>query len=482
MNRCALLALVVALLAGPYLPGRETAAARPNVVIILADDLGWGDVGYNGNRIVQTPALDALARDGVRLDRFYAQAPSCSPTRASALTGRNGQRFGVPRANDGRLEPQERTLAEFLSDRGYATGHFGKWHLGTLVEGRRDGQRAGTPRGKGVHSPPWENGFQVCFSTESKVPTWNPMERPDNGVQTYWAPRSPGGDRAGWIEYGTTYWTGENQPADGNLEGCDSRIIMDRVLPFARGAIARHQPFLAVVWFHAPHLPVVAGPEFTRMYSGRTGFEQHYFGAITAMDRQIGRLRAGLEAAGGWDNTLLFFGSDNGPESISHRESEPAPGSAAGFRGRKRSLLEGGVRVPGIVSWPAGGLAAGTSALPFTTSDLLPSIRALVGGGDKKAVEPLDGADAVSLLRRGKTRRPDVIPFEFVGQVSLIDNEWKLYSADDGVSFQLFNLEDDPAESTDLAPRHAARVEAMRLKLQAWRESCRRSASGADYR
>src|SRR5690606_8455655 len=116
-------------------------------ILVMADDLGWGDVGFNGNTIVQTPELDRLARDGVRLERFYAQAPSCSPTRASAMTGRNGYRFGVPRANNGRLEPGERSLAEMLADRGYATGHFGKWHLGTLVEGRRDGNRAGTPRG-----------------------------------------------------------------------------------------------------------------------------------------------------------------------------------------------------------------------------------------------------------------------------------------------------------------------------------------------
>ncbi len=474
------LALSLILSAGARAADDE--AGRPNMVIVLADDLGWGDVGYNGHPVVQTPALDRLARDGVRLDRFYAQAASCSPTRASALTGRNGHRFGVIRANNGRMEPGERTIAELLRDHGYATGHFGKWHLGTLVEGRRDGQRGGTARGEGFYSPPWENGFDVCFSTESKTPTWNPMERPDNEVRTYWVPRSPSDDRKGWIDYGTAYWVGVNQPAGGNLEGDDSRIIMDRVLPFVREAVAREQPFLAVVWFHAPHMPVVAGPEFTQLYPGRAGFEQHYYGAITAMDAQIGRLRAALEAAGVWDDTLLVFGSDNGPESIDHSEMEPAPGSAGILRGRKRSLHEGGVRVPGIVSWPAGLAGGRVSSLPFTTSDWLPSIAGLLGEGDAPAVAPIDGCDALSLLRAGEERRPKPIPFEFVGQVSLLDNDWKLYSGDDGRTFQLYHLSTDPAESRDVAARHPERVARMRRELETWRESCRLSATGADYR
>ncbi len=472
---------LLAMFASLAMPAAEPASP-PNIVLILADDLGWGDVGFNGNPIVRTPALDRLAVDGVRLDRFYAQAPSCSPTRASVLTGRNGHRFGVIRANNGRMEPSERTLAELLADRGYATGHFGKWHLGTLVKGRRDGQRAGTPREEGVYSPPWENGFQVCFSTESKVPTWNPMERPNNDIMTYWAPRSSRDDPADWIDYGTSYWTGENQAATANLSGCDSRVIMDRVLPFVREAVSRRQPFFAVVWFHAPHMPVAAGPEFTRLYAGRTGFEQHYFGSITAMDRQIGRLRAFLETVGAWENTVLFFGSDNGPESIAHNETEPAPGSAGHLRGRKRSLHEGGVRVPGIVSWPAGGLRGGVSTLPFTTSDYLPSVRALFGGEDAKAVSPLDGMDALSLLRRGETRRPEPIPFEFVGKLSLIDNEWKLYSDDNGATFRLFNIETDPAESRDVATEHPGRVAALRQRLEVWRASCGSSAAGEDYR
>lgn len=463
---------------------RATGVRPPNVVVILADDLGWGDVGFNGHPVVQTPALDQLAADAVRMDRFYAQAPSCSPTRASAMTGRNGYRFGVIRANNGRMEPGERTMAEFLQGHGYATGHFGKWHLGTLTRSRRDGKRGGTKKGVGHYAPPWDNGFEVCFSTESKVPTWNPMERPDNDVATYWAPRLSDGDTAGWIDFGTTYWTGEGQAATDNLHGDDSRIIIDRALPFMLEAVERDQPFLAVVWFHAPHMPVVAGPEFTALYPGRTGFERNYFGCITAMDRQIGRLRTALEAVEAWDNTLLVFGSDNGPESIAHSDTEPAPGSAGGFRGRKRSLYEGGVRVPGIVSWPAALPGGRVSALPFTTSDMLPSLMALLGEpvGGEPVVTPLDGGDALSLLVAGRDQRPDAIPFEFVGQVSLIDNDWKLYSDDDGKTYQLYDLITDPSESRDVAAEHPERVSRMQRELEAWRDSCRRSTTGADYR
>lgn len=472
--------IVLGLLVGGGLAAAE--AAPPNIVIILADDLGWGDVGFNGHPFARTPHLDRLAADGVRLDRFYAQSASCSPTRASAMTGRNGYRFGVIRANNGRLEPEELSIAEALREHGYTTGHFGKWHLGTLTHDVRDGKRGGTAKGVGFYAPPWEHGFEVCFSTESKVPTWNPMERPNNEVMTYWAPREADADPADWVDYGTHYWIGENAYATENLAGDDSRVIMDRVVPFVREAKAAERPFLAVIWFHAPHMPVVAGPEFTSLYPGRTGYEQHYYGSISAMDRQIGRLRAELEASVQWDNTLLWFGSDNGPEYIDHSASEPAPGTAGMLRGKKRSLHEGGVRVPGIVSWPAGLTAGRSSALPVTTSDFLPSALALQQPPRPAVVQPLDGRDALSLLRSGQDMRPDPIPFEFVGQVALTDNRWKLYSDDDGATYQLFDLVTDPTESHDIAADHPERVGRMVRELEAWRASCRESVAGADYR
>lgn len=458
-------------------------ADKPNLIYILADDLGWGDVGFNGNPFVETPALDRIAAEGVRMERFYAQAASCSPTRASAMTGRNGHRFGIPRANNGHLKPEERSLGEFLQDHGYTTGHFGKWHLGTLTETRLDANRGGKPHGVGHYAPPWDHGFDVSFVTESKVPTWDPMIRPVDAPKTYWAPRTDDADPADWTAYGTYYWTGPDQIATENLQGANSRVIMDRVIPFVEDAAARGQPFLAMVWFHTPHLPVVAGPEYTSRYPDLTPFEQHYYGSITAMDEQVGRLRDRLEALGEWENTILIFGSDNGPETIDHSDAQPAAGSAGPFRGRKRFILEGGVRVPGIVSWPRELAGLTSSALPFVTTDVLPSmVNLLAGRGVDAGVTPIDGTDALSLLRAGKTHRPDVIPYEFVEQLSLIDNEWKLYSDDLGETYQLYNVIEDPTETRDYALEQPLRVRAMRLHLDAWRQSTRRSLAGEDYR
>lgn len=456
---------------------------KPNVIYILADDLGWGDVGFNGHPFAQTPALDRIAGEGVRMDRFYAQAASCSPTRASAMTGRNGHRFGIPRANNGHLKPEERSLGEFLQDHGYFTGHFGKWHLGTLTETRLDANRGGKPHGVGHYAPPWDHGFDVSFVTESKVPTWDPMIRPVDAPKTYWAPREDDDDPADWVAYGTYYWTGPEQVATENLNGANSRVIMDRVIPFIEEAAEREQPFLAMVWFHTPHLPVVAGEKYTSLYADRMPFEQHYYGSITAMDEQIGRMRDRLEALGEWENTILIFGSDNGPETIDHSDEEPAAGSAGPFRGRKRFILEGGVRVPGIVSWPRELAGMTSSALPFVTTDVLPSmVNLLEGEGVDAGVTPIDGSDALSLLRAGRERRPDVIPYEFVEQLALIDNEWKLYSDDLGETYQLYNVIEDPTETRDYSAEHPDRVKWMTEYLDEWRQSTRRSLAGEDYR
>ena len=153
----------------------ESPPSRPNVILLMADDLGWGDPSFNGGWI-ETPVLDEMARSGLVFNRFYAAAPVCSPTRASCLTGRNPMRLAIPTANQGHLTPDESTLAEVLLERGYLTGHFGKWHLGTLTQVRRDSNRGRAGR-QANYSAPWMHGFTDSFSTEAKVPTWHPMRR-----------------------------------------------------------------------------------------------------------------------------------------------------------------------------------------------------------------------------------------------------------------------------------------------------------------
>src|SRR4051794_17424401 len=157
-------------------PRARAADPPPNVILAMADDLGWGDVGYNGSPVIRTPHLDAMSRSGIRFDRFYVPTV-CSPTRGGCLTGRHPYRYGIFTANLGRLPGQERTLAEALKTRGYATAHFGKWHLGTLTKSQADSNRGG-PAGAGDYSPPWDHGFDVTFSTEAKVPSWDPLWKP----------------------------------------------------------------------------------------------------------------------------------------------------------------------------------------------------------------------------------------------------------------------------------------------------------------
>jgi arylsulfatase A-like enzyme len=204
----------------------------------MTDDQGWGDSGYNGHPVLKTPHLDQMAREGIRFERFYSGAPVCSPTRGSCLTARHPYRYGITFANVGHLPLGEILLSEVLKQKGYATGHFGKWHLGTLTTEMKESNR-GKPGNWTDFSPPWHHGFDTCFSTEAKVPT-------------FWQADA-------YKKYGTHYWTGQNEMvAADQITGDDSQLIMDRVLPFVRHAAEQKTPFFAVIWFHAPHLPVVS--------------------------------------------------------------------------------------------------------------------------------------------------------------------------------------------------------------------------------
>ncbi|HUT36323.1 MAG TPA: sulfatase-like hydrolase/transferase [Planctomycetota bacterium] len=456
----------------PRAHAREGVAERPstpNVVLVMADDLGWGDVGFNGSKVVHTPHLDRLAAEGLRFTRFYAHAPVCSPTRGSCLTGRHPYRYGITFANVGHLPKQEFTLAEALKTLGYTTGHFGKWHLGTLTKTVRDGNRGG--RGDAAYAPPWDHGFDVCFSTESKVPTWNPMLVPGSADKPY----------------GTRYWTGPETPATENLEGDDSRVIADRVVPFVRDAVRAGKPFLAVVWFHTPHLPVLSSGKYLEMYKDKPPQQAHYYGAITAMDEQVGRLRDELRALGVANDTMLWFASDNGPEV-------GTPGSPGPFRGRKRSLYEGGVREPAFLVWPARVRQARSVDVPCCTSDYLPTVLAALGFERKGQPEPLDGVSLLPLVDGAMAERPRPIAFESGGQLALSDNRFKLYSPaprggrkgrEQGAeqrTWELYDLVADPAETKDLAAQQPQVVERMRQTLDQWRASCRSSLAGDDYR
>ncbi len=450
------------------------AADKPNVILIMCDDLGWGDVGFNGNKIIRTPHLDAMAKAGLKFNRFYAAAPVCSPTRGSCVTGRHPYRYSIPFANSGHMKQEELTLAELLKKKGYTTGHFGKWHLGTLTKTVKDANRGG-PRGAKHFSPPQANGFDVCFSTESKVPTWDPLLRPKgNNSNKWWDAVS---DTVEAKPYGTAYWNERGESVTENTRGDNSRVIMDRAIPFIRGAAKRGKPFFGIVWFHAPHLPVVAGPRHATMYAEFPKYEQHYYGCITALDEQVGRLRAELRALGIANDTLLFFCSDNGPEG----QAGSAPGTAAHLSGRKRSLLEGGIRVPGLVEWPARIKPGRNTDIPCVTSDYLPTILDLVGA-KPVAGRPIDGISLVPLFDEKMAKRDRPIGFESKGQTAWIGDRYKLYSSGKTKGgHQLFDLVADPSEKQDLAKRQPGLAKRFVGELAAWRASCRASAAGEDY-
>lgn len=450
----------------------QSAEIKPNIILMMCDDLGWGDVEFNGGKIIKTPHLNQMATEGLKFNRFYAAAPVCSPTRGSCLTGRHPFRYGIPTANSGHMKPEELTLAELLKKNGYATGHFGKWHLGTLTKTVKDANRGG-PRGAPHYSPPQDNGFDVCLSTESKVPTYDPMRKPKGakagGTWDYLKEGQPS------QVYGTYYWNEHGEKVTANLQGDDSRIIMDRAIPFIRKAALNDQPFFAIIWFHTPHLPVVAGPRHAKPYQQYTVRERNYYGCITAMDEQVGRLRTELNSLGIAEKTMHWFCSDNGPEG-----NESAPGSAGPFRGRKRSLYEGGVRVPGILVWPGQTRPGTISEFPSVTSDYLPTIADALGIIMPKN-RPFDGISLLPMLQGRMQSRPKPIGFQSRRQVTLNDNRYKLVTDDEYGAFELYDLIKDPGEKNDIALQKPNIVARMTATVKTWRESCETSNQGQDY-
>lgn len=479
-----LLLLFVLLISGSFVIPENPHSSipqRPNILLVMCDDLGWGDVGFNGSTAVQTPQLDALAAQGVRLTRFYSGGAVCSPTRASCLTGRNSFRMGIPTANSGHMKPQEITLPELLREQGYTTGHFGKWHLGTLTTQLTDANR-GKPRDYSHYSLPSANGYDTYFCTESKVPTWDPLLKPmlfdtakGESLRYGWAALEAPDDPRGVTSFGTYYWKGPEQIELNNVEGDDARMILDRAIPFMRKAAQADRPFFATVWFHTPHLPVVAAQQYRDLYPDLSHELQLYYGTISAMDEQMGRLMAELEAMGVAENTIIWFCSDNGPE----RET---PGSAGPFRDRKRSLYEGGVRVPAFCVWP-GKIASGTEAdYPLVTSDYLPTILDWLDISYPDADRPLDGISAKDLLAGTQTARKRPIGFQYPrGRVSWVTDRYKLLRDQAEAPWELFDLQADPGETRDLAAAYPAQVEAMKKDLLDWVASCRRSEAGEDY-
>ena len=455
----------------------QEAVKRPNIILVMTDDQGWGDVGYNGHPLLKTPNLDAAARSGLRFDRFYAAAPSCSPTRASVLTGRHPNRMGVfswgmP------IRPQEVTLAEVLKREGYVTGHFGKWHLGSV--------RADSPVSPGA------NGFDRWVSATNYYDL-NP-EMSDEGKEV-------------------------------RLEGEGSVATVDVAMEWLREKAAGEAPIFAVIWFGSPHFPRQAAPEDLALYANEPKRIREYLGEITGVDRAFGHLRDGLSGLGIRDNTVLWFNSDNGAMPI---------GDSGGSRGAKHTLYEGGLRVPAFIEWPLGIPAPVSSPVRCCTTDIFPTILDLVGAADP-GVPVLDGISLVPLIHGEMAMRPTplgfwnagipghftnpagvltkVIPTDehwsdtkiervtrrvekiprqkfpedvYAGHSAWISGDWKLlrYSATDGgnIRWNLYNLANDPQEKIDVSKDYPEIVTDLKVAMEKWLASVVRSLDGADYR
>ena len=464
-----------------FILGASLSARQPNFVLIMCDDLGWADVGFNGGKHIRTPNLDKMAANGLTLSRFYAQAPVCSPTRASIVTGRHHDRTGIYTANSGHLRKGEFTIYEALASKGYATGHFGKWHMGTLTTKVTESNRGA--KSKKNFSPPWDHAVDTTFATEAKVPTYDAMWKPAGRSSSDFTSSSKHGwhaipEGAKRTLYGTHYWTGLDAmvaPESKDLLGDDSKVIVDHTLDFI--STNKEQPFVAIVWFHAPHLPVVASPEDVKSYNDgkTTGFQQNYYGCVTALDRAVGRLRDSLREHGIADNTVVTFCSDNGPEG-----KEEAPGQQGPFRGRKRSLYEGGVRVPSLIEWPVKVKAGSTSGMATCTVDYLPTILEITGI-EMPDDRPLDGISLVPLIAGKETKRSRPLGFHIKGQAAWHDGTLKAYRGAKSKIWELYDLASDPRETKNLATEKQQRLKIMIQDWTTWKASVDASDQGKDY-
>lgn len=449
----------------------ETADRLPNVIMVMSDDQGWGDVGFNGNDKIITPNLDSMAKNGVRFDRFYAAAPLCSPTRGSCLTGRFPFRYGILAAHTAGMRVGEYTVAEMLKSKGYATGFFGKWHIG-WVKTEDKGPR-------GHYSPPSYHGYSEVFATTSAVPTWDPTVTPEG-----WKSKS---NIAGKPWKGGFPYMHNGKEATENLDGDDSRVIMDRVVPFIEKN--KEKPFFATVWFHTPHEPVVAGEKYKKMYAESGKARQNYYGAITAMDEQIGRMRTLLRDLKIENDTVVFFCSDNGP---SDGLAKKGVASAGPFQGHKHQMYEGGVLVPACAEWP-GTIKPGVQTdVRVSTVDYFPTIAGIVGYSfPKKKERPIDGIDLMPVItgKVGQRAKDLFLTYRRLYQgtdgKAIISGDYKLLREAkkknlDG-KFHLFDLSKDPYEEHDLAVEKPRLVSELLQSLEAIESSCQQSRDGADY-
>lgn len=475
------------------------AASTPNVILLMGDDHGWEETGYNGHPHVKTPVLDEMAASGFKFENFYAGHPSCSPTRASFMTGRHPNRMGTF-APGWSFRPEEITSAQIMAKAGYHCGHFGKWHLGAV--------KAESPVNPG------KMGFHEWLSHDN------------------------------FFELNPSFSRNGGPPEV--FEGESSEILIDELTQFIGRAKKETKPFFTVVWFGSPHEPYSGLPADLALYddlpakysekkvkltSNETGGQttrpqgevlRERYAEITAMDRSIGTLRKYLAAQGLRDNTLLFYCGDNGTS---------ADGSLVRpHLGVKGQVYDGGILVPGLIEWPARIPEPRSTKIRASTSDLLPTLCAITG--QPLPSRPIDGIDLMPLIGGEMTARPNPLYFwecgigkakgepyidpelqtgttplvkksggkatrdftnfkhpvisedDYLGPRAIIDGDMKLVIHEQkkgDPKIELFDLKADSGETTDLAKEQPEAVQKLQAKLRAWQDSVLKSLTGADY-
>jgi arylsulfatase A-like enzyme len=412
------------------------SAAKPNVVLVMADDQGWGQMGYMNHPALKTPHLDAMSENGLRLDRFYAGGPVCSPTRATVLTGRTHDRTGV--FDHGyALRIQEKTLGQAMKRAGYATGHFGKWHLNGL-------RGPGAPIFKEDSHHPGAFGFDEWLSV------------------TNFFDRNPIMSRKGKIE---------------EYSGDSSEIIVDEALKFIKTNARANKPFFTVIWYGTPHDPWTAAKADKKSFTKLSPKAQEHYGELVAMDRSIGTLRKGLREMGVAQNTLVWFMSDNG--GLPRLD----PPSTGGLRSFKGSMYEGGLRVPAIIEWPKGISKVRITKHPAGAVDIFPTIAEVAGLEKSDLLKPQDGMSLAKLFLKELGPRQKPLPFRSRGRIAVVDNDYKMISFPDSgkTRYELYNLAKDMSEQDNLVKKEPKIANRLRKRLKAIDASVTASVNGQDY-
>jgi arylsulfatase A-like enzyme len=459
-----LLTLLLAPLAAIH--AADAPKPKPNIIFLLADDLGWGDLGCYGHPHIRTPNLDALAADGRLYTSFYANGPVCSPSRAAFMTGQFPSRLRVfgalgedsdekGKGNVKFVDPAAPNMARILKQQGYATGHFGKWHLDAI----RD-----------PDAPPISQyGFDESRAHVATGPSFDELEK-----------QLPRGE-------------GKNARS--------SEWIINASLDF----LERHKqgPVFMNIWFMVPHASLSPSREQRDGYKQfrsngklhdavlRKGIggdistpQEMYYPSVTEMDTQIGRLIQKLKEMGTYENTILIFSSDNGPESIHIAKAmHSGVGSTGVFRGQKRSLYDGGIRVPFIISWPKGGIPRGTvdRELPVSGVDLLPSLLGLMGVPQPPELKG-DGEDLSTAFRGQPFSRKKALfweqrggqtgyPLQFSPRLAMREGPWKLLMNPDGSRLELYDLQKQMMETDNLAAEFPEVAQRMKASLEEWRKT-----------